>query len=44
MTLAAFDLAEGPVTGLQRETALDALETTRHAFGNASLRRALQAQ
>ncbi len=42
--LAAFDLPATDVTGLQPETALDDLETTTQAKGNAILRRMLQAQ
>ncbi len=42
--LAAFDLPATDVTGLQPETALDDLETTTQATGNAILRRVLQAQ
>ena len=42
--LACFDLPATDVTALQPETALDDLETTTHATGNAILRRVLQAQ
>ncbi len=42
--LACFDLPTADVTTLQPETALDDLETTTHAAGNAILRRVLQAQ
>ncbi len=42
--LAAFDLPTTDVSTLQPETAVDNLETTTHATGNAILRRTLQAQ
>jgi hypothetical protein len=42
--LAAFDLPPADVAVLQPETALDDLEQTTHAVGNAVLRRVLQAQ
>jgi hypothetical protein len=42
--LAAFDFPTTDVTVLQPETALDDLETTTQATGNAILRRVLQAQ
>ena len=42
--LAAFDLPATDVTALRPETALDDLETTTQATGNAILRRVLQAQ
>ena len=42
--LAAFDLPAPDVTALRPETALDDLETTTQATGNAILRRVLQAQ
>ena len=41
---AAFDLPSTAVSALQPETALDELETTTQATGNAILRRTLQAQ
>jgi hypothetical protein len=42
--LAAFDFPASDVTALQPETALDDLETTTQATGNAILKRVLQAQ
>ena len=42
--LAAFDFPATDVTALQPETALDDLETTTQATGNAILKRVLQAQ
>jgi hypothetical protein len=42
--LAAFDFPATDVTTLQSETALDELETTTQATGNAILKRVLQAQ
>ena len=42
--LAAFDLPTTDVSTLQPETAVDNLETTTHATGNAILCRTLQAQ
>ena len=42
--LAAFDFPATDVTALQSETALDDLETTTQATGNAILKRVLQAQ
>ena len=42
--LDCFDLPAADLTTLQPETALDDLETTTHATGNAILRRVLQAQ
>ena len=42
--LAAFDLPGADVAALQPETALDDLEQTTQAVGNAVLRRVLQAQ
>ena len=42
--LAAFDFPAADVTTLQLETALDELETTTQATGNAILKRVLQAQ
>ena len=42
--LAAFNLPAADVTTLQPETALDELETTTQATGNAILKRVLQAQ
>ena len=42
--LAAFDFPAADVTTLQPETALDELETTTQATGNAILKRVLQAQ
>ena len=42
--LAAFDLPGADVAVLQPETALDDLEQTTQAVGNAVLRRVLQAQ
>src|SRR5690242_4834106 len=42
--LAAFDFPAADVTTLQPEAALDELETTPQATGNAILKRVLQAQ
>ncbi len=42
--LAAFDLPPADVAQLQPEQALDQLEQTTHAVGNAVSRRVLQAQ
>jgi hypothetical protein len=42
--LAAFDFPATDVTTLQPEAALDDLETTTQATGNAILKRVLQAQ
>ena len=42
--LACFELPATDVMTLQPETALDALETTTHATGNAILRRLVRAR